>query len=373
MESQISNHWAPNSTFYHIYPLGFCGAPARNDFVSPPTPRLEKILPWLPHMLDLGVNALYLGPVFESTAHGYDTADYNHVDRRLGDDNTLRELVHALHQSGIRVILDGVFNHVGRDFWAFRDVQQYGERSIYRDWFQGLNFSSHSPYGDPFSYQGWNGNYDLVKLNLGNPAVQEHLLNAVRIWVNRFDIDGLRLDVADCLEMPFIEALRAFTRQLKTDFWLMGEVVLGDYRNWVSPTRLDSVTNYECFKGLYSSFTNKNFFEIAYSLNRQFGPDGIYRDLPLYSFADNHDVNRVASLLQNPAHLYPLYCLLFTMPGVPSIYYGSEWGLEGKRTAQEDSNLRPCLDLASLQNNSPQPDLPAAISRLSIYANHHPL
>lgn len=365
MTQTSTPHWAQDAFFYHIYPLGFCAAPTRNDFRSAPVQRLEKLYAWLPHLKKLGANALYLGPLFESSAHGYDTANYYHVDRRLGDDAALITLIQRLHEEGIRVILDGVFNHVGRDFWAFRDVRQNGERSAYCSWFQGLNFSGQSPYGDPFIYEGWNGNYDLVKLNLQEPAVREHLLGAVRGWVERFDIDGLRLDVADCLDLSFIEALHTFARALKPDFWLMGEVVHGDYRNWVSPARLDSVTNYECYKGLYSSFVDRNFFEIAYSLNRQFGPDGIYRDLPLYAFADNHDVDRVASSLRNPAHLYPLYCLLFTMPGVPSLYYGSEFGLTGKRTPQDDSALRPSLDLAALQGNSPQPDLAAAISRLA--------
>ncbi|MEA5078801.1 MAG: alpha-amylase family glycosyl hydrolase [Anaerolineaceae bacterium] len=358
-------HWAQEAIFYHIYPLGACGAPQRNDFSSPAIARLENIRAWLPHLKYLGVNALYLGPVFESSAHGYDTADYYHVDRRLGSDETLATLVDTLHQNGVRVILDGVFNHVGRDFWAFRDVQKNGSNSAYCDWFANLRFEGSSPFGDPFTYEGWNGNYDLVKLNLRHPAVMDHLLGAVRSWEERFHIDGLRLDVADCLDMQFIEALHIFSRELSPDFWLMGEVVHGDYRNWVSPTRLDSVTNYECYKGLYSSFVDKNFFEIAYAFNRQFGPEGMYRNLPLYAFADNHDVNRVASLLTQPAHLFPLYCLLFTMPGVPSIYYGSEFGLTGKRTQNDDSDLRPCLDLAALQQNCPQPHLPAALARLA--------
>ncbi len=358
-------HWTEESIFYHIYPLGLTGAPPCNDLHAAPVPRLEQLYAWLDHIQWLGANALYLGPLFESTAHGYDTADYFHVDRRLGTDDTLAAFAAEVHRRGMRLILDGVFNHVGRDFWAFRDVQKNGSNSAYCDWFANLRFEGSSSFGDPFTYEGWNGNYDLVKLNLRHPAVMDHLLGAVRSWEERFHIDGLRLDVADCLDMQFIDALHTFSRELSPDFWLMGEVVHGDYRNWVSPTRLDSVTNYECYKGLYSSFVDKNFFEIAYAFNRQFGPEGMYRNLPLYAFADNHDVNRVASLLTQPAHLFPLYCLLFTMPGVPSIYYGSEFGLTGKRTQNDDSDLRPCLDLAAMQQNCPQPHLPAALARLA--------
>ena len=361
----MQTHWSSDSIFYHIYPLGFCAAPARNDFSSAPIPRLDKIRGWIGHLRELQVNALYLGPLFESSAHGYDTADYYHVDRRLGTDGTLAELSAELHRNGIRLILDGVFNHVGRDFWAFRDLQQHGAGSAYRHWFQGLDFNARSPYGDPFSYEGWNGNYDLARLNLHNPEVREHLFGAIRSWQRDFAIDGLRLDVADCLDKQFMRELSAFCRSLSPDFWLMGEVVHGNYNDWANPAMLDSVTNYECYKGLYSSLVDKNYFEIAWSLKRQSGPAGLYRDLNLYNFADNHDVERVASSLKDPAQLFPLYCLLFSMPGVPSIYYGSEWGLQARRTPTDDRPLRPALELDQLRAASPQPELPAALARLA--------
>jgi len=359
------SHWAADSIFYHIYPLGFCGAPPRNDFSSQPVNRLDKLREWLPHIRHLGCNALYLGPVFESTAHGYDTANYSMLDRRLGDTHTLARLSSDTHRAGLRLVLDGVFNHVGRDFWAFKDVQQHGASSAYRDWFYGLRFDARSPYGDPFTYQPWANHYDLVKLNLRHPDVRSHLFEAVRMWIHEFDLDGLRLDAADCLDLDFMQALRTFCRQLRPDFWLMGEVVHGDYRRWANQTTLDSVTNYECYKSLYSSLIDKNYFEIAYALNRQFGTGGIYQDLPLYNFADNHDVDRVAASLGNPAHLYPLYLLLFSMPGVPSIYYGSEWGLVARRGPHSDAELRPDLDLCEMQRAAPQRNLAGEISRLA--------
>ena len=358
-------HWANDSIFYHIYPLGLCGAPERNDFTAAVTPRLKQLYEWPPHLKSLGVTAVYLGPVFESSAHGYDTADYYHVDRRLGDNATLRDLIAAFQREGIRVILDGVFNHVGRDFWAFHDVRERHERSAYCDWFQGLSFGQTSPYHDPFAYEGWNGHYSLVKLNLHNPEVKQHLFQAVEMWIREFGIAGLRLDVADCLDLSFQRELAAICRSIRSDFWLMGEVIHGDYRRWVNAETLDSVTNYECYKGLYSSHVDRNYFEIAYALNRQFGPEGLYRGLPLYNFVDNHDVNRVASNLTNQAHLYPLYCLLFTMPGVPSIYYGSEWGLEGRRTKESDRALRPSLSLSTLPYTATQRDLAQAITQFA--------
>jgi cyclomaltodextrinase len=359
------SHWSDDSIFYHIYPLGLTGAPERNDFSQPPAARLEQLYAWIPHLQALGVNALYLGPLFESTAHGYDTADYYHVDRRLGSDQTLTDLSAALHASGIRLVLDAVFNHVGRDFWAFRDVQANGWNSPYREWFHNLRFDGRSPYGDPFSYEGWAGHHSLVKLNLGNPAVREHLFGAVSYWMDHFAIDGLRLDAADVIDPDFLRALAAFCKARRPDFLLLGEIVQGDYRRLVSPGMLDSATNYECYKGLYSSLEAANYFEIAYALNRQFGEGGLYRSLPLYNFVDNHDVNRVASNLKKPVHLYPLYCLLFTMPGVPSIYYGSEWGLEGRRTPHSDRMLRPQLDLEAMRQGAPQPRLAGDIARLA--------
>jgi cyclomaltodextrinase len=359
------NHRATDAVFYHIYPLGLCGAPARNDFAAAPLERLDTLLPWLDHAGDLGATALYLGPVFESSAHGYDTADFWHVDRRLGTDETLVRLVDAAHARGLRVVLDGVFNHVGRDFWAFRDVLANGPASEFRGWFAGLRFDTRSPFGDPFAYEGWSGHFDLVKLDLSNPDVRNHLLGAVRSWIVDFGIDGLRLDAADVVDLGFQRELAAWCRSLDPDFWLLGEIVHGDYRRWVNPETLDSVTNYECHKGLWSSLVDHNYFEIAYALNRQFGPGGMYAGLPLYNFADNHDQDRVASRLPEARLLYPLHLLLFTMPGVPSIYYGSEWGLRGRRAPGDDGPVRPALELPVDHASVPEPALGPAIRRLA--------
>lgn len=349
--------WYQQAIFYHIYPLGLLAAPERNDYQAAPVERLGQIKQWIPHLHSLGVNALYLGPLFESEAHGYDPVDFFAVDRRLGDNDSLRDLVQTLHSHGIRVILDAVLNHVSRDFFAFQDLLINQQNSPYIDWFMEVDFNKSSPYGDPFAYQGWSGHFNLVKLNLGNPAVVKHLLDAVSHWIDAFGIDGLRLDAADVMEPAFLKQLSAHTRPLKADFWLMGEVVHGDYRDWANPEMLHATTNYECYKGLYSSHNDRNYFELAHSLNRLFNSqDGLYRHLHLYNFADNHDLNRVASTLKQRAHLYPLYLLLYAMPGSPSIYYGSEWGLTGSKAHQSDAPLRPALDLAQLQQAS-APDL----------------
>lgn len=358
-------HWSETSIFYHIYPLGCLGAPKRNDFSTKAIPRLAQIEQWIPHLKKLHVNALYLGPVFESTAHGYDTADYYQVDRRLGNNSDLTRLVDILHQNGIRVVLDGVFNHTGRDFFAFKDIQKFGVHSSYVDWFVDINFQHKSPFEDTFSYAGWNGNFDLIKLNLQNPEVRNYLLEVIDFWIHEFKIDGLRLDAADCVGIPFLQKVHAHVKRAPLDFWLMGEIIHDNYAQYVDATALDSVTNYECYKGLYSSHVDHNYFEIAYSLNRQFGESGIYRHFMPYSFVDNHDVNRLTSNLSNPQHVYPVYCLLFTMPGIPSIYYGSEWGIRGQRTSSDDSPLRPQITLEQLHKPDQGADLVNHIAQLS--------
>lgn len=334
--------WAYESVFYQIYPLGFCGAPLSNDGVM--VPRIQKVKEWIPHLQKLHIGAIYFSPVFESDNHGYDTRDFRKIDCRLGSNQDFKEVCDALHQAGIRVVLDGVFNHVGRGFWAFQDVLHSRESSPYRDWFH-INFGGNNGYNDGLWYEGWEGHYELVKLNLRNPAVVDHLLDCIRGWVEEFGIDGLRLDVAYCLELDFLRRLRSFCDGLKPEFFLLGEMLHGDYNQRMNDQMLHSVTNYECYKGLYSSFNCMNMFEIGFSLNRQFGPENwtLYRGKHLFNFADNHDVTRLASILTEPRHMKPLYGMLFGMPGIPCIYYGSEWGAEGKKQ-DGDPALRPCFE-----------------------------
>lgn len=333
-----------NSIFYHIYPLGFCGAQEKNDYHSPATSSLLKISDNIEHFKKLGINAVYLGPLFESESHGYNTVDYYHVDRRLGTNDDLRNLINNFHANGISVILDAVFNHSGREFFAFKDIKNNRNNSKYTDWYLNINFSGNNHYNDGFSYEGWAGCLDLVKYNLRNPEIKEHLIQAALQWIREFDIDGLRLDAADVLDFDFMRELSARCRNEKQDFWLVGEVVHGDYSRWTRDAGLNSITNYESYKGSWSSFNDNNFFEIAYSLKRQFGQGGIYRNIPLYNFLDNHDVNRIASTLKCSEHLPLVYGLLFTMPGVPSVYYGSEFAIQGKRENGSDKQLRPTLE-----------------------------
>lgn len=357
MEWQINHHKAgvkmefftknifADKIFYHVYPLGLGNCPKNNDYHQEAGNFFEIFAGDLDRIRKLGCNAIYFGPIFESCRHGYDTLDYYYVDRRLGNNQKFKNFCQIAHEKGFSIVLDGVFNHTGREFFAFKDLQNNGRNSQYKDWYLNLNFDHQSNYGDCFDYDGWAGCKDLVKLNLLNNDVQNHIFGAVKFWIEEFKIDGLRLDAADVIDGLFLEKLGSFCRNLKNDFWLMGEVVHGDYNEWCNAKKIDSVTNYQLYSALYSSVDNSNFYELSFNLNREFGTkEGLYKYAPLYNFLDNHDVNRVASVIKNPEkQLYMIYALLFAVPGIPSIYYGSEYGLFGKRGQWDDYELRPSL------------------------------
>ena len=337
--------WYDEAVFYHIYPLGLAGAPKQNSY-GEPEHRLNTLIPWIAHIKDIGCNALYIGPLFESVGHGYETTDYQRLDSRLGDNKDLTDFVKECHKQGVRVILDGVFNHTGRDFFAFKDLREKREGSQYRDWYCNVNFGGNNEYNDGFSYENWGGYNLLVKLNQRNPAVRDYICNVIRFWVSEFDIDGIRLDAADVLDFEFMKALRSTANDVKADFWLMGEVIHGDYTRWVNEGTLHSVTNYHLHKALYSGHNDHNYFEIAHTVKRLYDMGGSRPEgLKLYNFVDNHDVERIYTKLINKAHFKPVHILMYTLPGVPSIYYGSEFAIEGKKERFSDDSLRPALNL----------------------------
>lgn len=355
--------WYDEAVFYHIYPLGLLGAPKQNDY-GEPQHRLPALVPWLDHLQALGVTALYIGPLFQSVGHGYETTDYRCVDSRLGTNDDLRDLVAAAHERGIRVVFDGVFNHVGRDFFAYRDLVERREESPYRDWFVNVDFGGNNSFGDGISYETWGGYDLLVKLNQRNPAVRDYLLDTVRFWVSEFDVDGIRLDTADVLDFDFMHALRALANQIKPDFWLMGEVIHGEYSRWVNGDTLHAVTNYSLHKALYSGHNDHNYFEIAHTVKRNYDMGGDRVDgLRLYNFVDNHDVNRIWTKLADKRHFYPVHVLEYTLPGTPSIYYGSEFAIEGERTNYADDMLRPALALSDF-DDSPWPAFFARLAQV---------
>ncbi len=338
--------WYDEAVFYHIYPLGLTGAPMENSYAEPEH-RLNTLIPWISHIKEIGCNAIYIGPLFESVGHGYETTDYKKLDSRLGTNEDLTNFTARCHEQGIRVILDGVFNHTGRDFFAFQDIKKNRENSPYKDWYCSVNFWGNNEYNDGFSYENWGGYNLLVKLNQHNPAVRDYICDVIRFWVSEFDIDGIRLDAADVLDFEYMKTLRHTANEVKPDFWLMGEVIHGDYTRWVNEGTLHSVTNYNLHKALYSGHNDHNYFEIAHTVKRLYEMGGSRPDrLKLYNFVDNHDVARIYTKLNNKAHFTPVHILLYTLPGIPSIYYGSEFGIEGKKERFSDASLRPALSLA---------------------------
>lgn len=359
--------WYNEAIFYHIYPLGLSGAPKQNDY-STPVHRLNTLLPWIDHIKAIGYTALYIGPLFESVGHGYETTDYKKLDSRLGTNEDLTTFVKVCHEKGIKVIFDGVFNHTGRDFFAFKDIQKNREHSPYLNWYCNVNFYGNNEYNDGFSYDNWGGYNLLVKLNQRNPDVQNYICDVIRYWVSEFDVDGIRLDAADVLDFDFMRMLRRTAEEVKPDFWLMGEVIHGDYSRWVNGETLHSVTNYALHKALYSGHNDHNYFEIAHTVKylQNMG------NLDLYNFVDNHDVERIYTKLSNKAHFTPVHILLYTLPGVPSIYYGSEFGIEGRKECSSDDSLRPALSLDDYETALGDNPCTALIAALGQIRQHTP-
>ena len=356
--------WYDEAVFYHIYPLGMTGAPKQNCYGNPEH-RLNTLLAFISHIKNLGCNAIYIGPLFESVGHGYETTDYKKLDSRLGTNEDLINFVSECHNQGIRVILDGVFNHTGRDFFAFQDIKRNREYSPYRDWYCNVNFSGNNEYNDGFSYDNWGGYNLLAKLNQHNHEVRDYICDVIRFWVKEFDIDGIRLDAADVLDFSYMQMMRQVANEVKPDFWLMGEVIHGDYIRWVNGDTLHSVTNYHLHKALYSGHNDHNYFEIAHTVKRLYEMGGNKPGgLKLYNFVDNHDVERIYTKLNNKSHFVPVHILMYTLPGIPSIYYGSEFGIEGHKQHGSDDSLRPAISYEQYVQASRSSDLTSLISRL---------
>ena len=369
----MKTNWINEAMFYHIYPLGFFGCEMENKGGDNASHDILKIIDYIPHLKKLGITALYIGPIFQSATHGYDTTDYTLVDSRLGTNEDFTLVAKNLHEAGIKIVLDGVFNHVGRRFWAFEEVRKHREGSPYCEWFSGLRFDMNNSYNDGFHYDSWEGYELLVKLNMQNPDVRNHLLKAVEEWIDAWDIDGIRLDAADCIDLQFFRELKETTTKKKPDFWLMGEITKGEYTRWLQPDLLDSVTNYALFNGIYNSLNSKNLCDIGFNVNREFNREwGLYKGKLLYNFVDNHDVNRVASLIKDEKDLFNVYSILYTLPGVPSIYYGSEWGIKGNKKDGGDIALRPAVDVDNIPIENQ--DLVDHIGELAkIRSNSNPL
>jgi len=344
--------WFEDSIIYQIYPLGTPGrvgveegggffgeVPSTNDLTSEPQQRLQELEKFYDHLDSLGVTAIYFSPLFESETHGYDTVDYFKIDRRIGDNESFKIMLDELHKRGIRVILDGVFNHTGRKFHAFQELVDLGEKwetSQYKDWY--FLTEGESSFGDKFAYRSWEGHEELPELNVENKDVREYLFSVGKFWLE-MGVDGWRLDVAHELPPAFWRDFRTACSEANPEHVLLGEVIHGDYNTWVGPSKglLHSGTNYQLSKAIWSSLRDKNFWELNTSLQRDLT---LYRDMCLVNFLSNHDVARVATTLeQEPRMVFLAHFMLLTLRGVPCVYYGDEAAVRGRKE-DGDASLR---------------------------------
>lgn len=340
--------WYVEGVVYQIQTLGFCGAETLpNDGQSAPVKRLEKLLKedWVPgHLKRLGATVLYLGPLFESSelGHGYDTADYLAVDRRLGDVDLLRQVVEAAHSAGIRVILDGVFNHTGRRFFACRDVESHGKASKYWGWYH----CKERP-GGGVDFKCWEGHSGLPILNHANLEVQEYIFHVAKYWLTEIGLDGWRLDVAHEVHPDFWRAFASHCRAAKPDCLLLGELMHGDYNHHCGPGLLHSGTNYQLSKAYWSSLNDANYFELAHCHKRCAES---YGSLTLLNFLGCHDTPRIASRLRDPRLCALAAASILLGDGVPCIYYGDELAAQGTTGGPNgDAAVRQCIDLRATE------------------------
>jgi cyclomaltodextrinase len=328
-----------DAIWYYIYPLGFLGAeddnPAPGASAGPVVHRLPGLVDWLDYLVDLGISALLIGPVFESETHGYDVVDPYRVDRRLGTEADLVYLIDECHRRSLSVGLDAVFHHVGRANPYFLDLQTHGRQSAWHDWFQ-VDFDRPGP--DGFAYATFEGHKQLVKLNHANRQVLDWAVDVARYWIER-GVDAFRLDAAYALPPHFVKAFVERTRALRPDIFLVGEVIHGDYVRTARQTRLSTLTQYELWKAIWSSLNDGNLFELAHALQRH--ADFCQHFLP-WNFVGNHDTTRIATQLVDRQLLSHALAVLFTLPGIPAVYAGDEQNAKGRKydRAGGDAKIR---------------------------------
>lgn len=323
--------WPEHVMWWHVYPLGFVGAPIR-DGVDPdaaPVHRLPQLEPWLEHVIDLGLNGLLLGPVFASETHGYDTVDHHRIDPRLGDEHDLRRLVDAAHGRGIRVLLDGVFNHVGRGHPAFRALTEDGPDLFRGRWVDGR-----------FEPDVFEGHDALVALDHSSPAVADLVVDVMCHWLER-GIDGWRLDAAYAVPSDFWARILPRVRERFPDAWFLGEVIHGEASAIVRESTIDALTQYELWQGIWHGIADRNFFELSHAIERN---DELLATFVPQTFVGNHDVTRIASAIGADFVPHSL-AVLFTVAGTPSVYAGDEFGWTGVKEERlgGDDAVRPAF------------------------------
>jgi cyclomaltodextrinase len=332
--------WVQHAVWWQVYPLGFVGA--EQDALptgSPAVHRLPQLVSWLDYAVELGASGIALGPVFASETHGYDTSDYFHLDPRLGDEADFDELIREAHSRGLRVLLDGVFNHTGRSFPPFQEAVAQGPSGPKASWFR-FNWpaAGWSPGLEP-EYVDFEGHHHLVALNHAEPEVAGFVARVMKHWLGR-GADGWRLDAAYAVPTSFWNRVLTEVRADFPDAYFVGEYIHGDYAAAVHDSGLDSATQYELWKAVWSSLNDRNFYELAAAMERH---NSFLAGFAPLTFIGNHDVTRIASKLQDPALLPLAIVVLLTVGGTPSIYYGDEQAFQGIKEdrAGGDDAVRP--------------------------------
>ena len=333
---EVKPSWIQHAIWWHIYPLGFLGAPLRQES-NEIHHRLPHLIEWFDYAVELGVSGLLLGPIFSASTHGYDTLDYFQIDPRLGDYDDFTAVIHAAHARGLRILLDGVFNHVGSDFPRFQTALLSGTGSSDSAWFRSKR-SDHGSDADA-TYETFEGNANLIALNHESLEVAAFVQEVMLHWLNA-GIDGWRLDAAYAVPPGFWAKVLPEVRSHYPDAYFLGEVIHGDYADVVNRGSLDSVTQYELWKALWSSINDRNWFELAWAFDRHNVYLGTF--VP-FTFVGNHDVTRIASQIEDGRHLEHAIVILFTVGGTPCIYYGDEQAFRGikEHRAGGDDAIRP--------------------------------
>ncbi|MPV36138.1 alpha-amylase family glycosyl hydrolase [Georgenia subflava] len=332
----MTTTWHEHAIFWHVYPLGFVGAEPVLPEGAVVEHRLRHLIGWLDYAVELGVSGLLLGPIFTSHSHGYDTIDYFTIDPRLGDRADFDALVAAAHERGLKIVLDGVFNHVGSRYPAFLTALDGGPADHDADLFR-LTWPDDG--ARPPEYATFEGHQGLVALNHAAPAVAELVTEVMRYWL-RAGADGWRLDAAYAVPPAFWASVLPVVRAEFPDVYVVGEVIHGDYAEIVTTSGMDAVTQYELWKAIWSAVSDRNLYELAHALGRH---DGFLETFAPMTFVGNHDVTRIASRLSYRRHLEHALVVLFTVGGTPSVYYGDEQGLEGIKEERlgGDDAIRP--------------------------------
>jgi len=333
--------WVDHAMWWHVYPLGFVGAPIRPEEGATDAVhhRLDRVGGWLDHVVELGLNGLALGPVFASTTHGYDTTDHFRIDPRLGDDADFDRLVATAHEKGVRVLLDGVFNHVGRAHPAFRALEENGPDAATADLFR-VDWNGWQP-GAPVAAEVFEGHDALVALDHSSPAVEQLVVDIMTHWLDR-GADGWRLDAAYAVDPAFWARVLPRVRAQHPDVWITGEVIHGDAAAIVAESTMDSLTQYELWQGIWHGLADANLFETTHAIERN---NALLETFVPTTFIGNHDVTRIASAVGDARHVPHAVALLMILAGTPMVYAGDEYGLRAVKEERlgGDDAVRPEL------------------------------